>query len=96
MLLRRLFILNSGVVVYFLDQRITRIGRKDATEHDQHICLSGLSIASEHAQVTYDAESKAADAVTIMPIGKNAKVTVNGKKVVVSKYKAKEQMIVEI
>ena len=35
--------------------------------------------------MTYDAESKAADAVTIMPIGKNAKVTVNGKKVVVSK-----------
>jgi hypothetical protein len=52
--------------------------------------LSGLSIASEHAQVTCDAESKAADAVTIMPIGKNAKVTVNGKKVVVS-IQAKER-----
>ena len=40
--------------------------------------------------MTYDAESKAADAVTIMPIGKNAKVTVNGKKVVVS-IQAKER-----
>ena len=41
--------LMSGVVCYFLEERITRIGRKDAKEHNQHICLSGLSIESEHA-----------------------------------------------
>jgi pSer/pThr/pTyr-binding forkhead associated (FHA) protein len=74
--------LMSGVVVYFLDQRITRIGRKDALNHNQHICLSGLSIVSEHATISYDQNEKDTE-VTIMPIGgTNAKVRVNGKKII--------------
>ena len=74
--------LMSGIVVYFLDQRVTRIGRTDATAHEQHICLSGLSIASEHATITYDEEGGGANSITIMPVNKNAKVTINGKKIV--------------
>ena len=85
--------LMSGVVVYFLDQRITRIGRLDSSnKHQQHICLSGLSIVSEHATITYDdhdlesSGNERTNDITIMPIGgTNAKVTVNGKKLVGSR-----------
>ena len=63
-----------------------------SNKHQQHICLSGLSIVSEHATITYDdhdlesSGNERTNDITIMPIGgTNAKVTVNGKKLVGSR-----------
>ena len=60
----------SGVIYHFLKEGAVRIGKKDSSPD---IAMSGLSISSEHAVITYKNGE-----VTIKPATVGAKTKVNG------------------